>query len=152
MQTTTYNVGLELMHSYIFYLIFQLAEQTFKEALGEGIWLSVLDGRIGSSKVDCSAYCVQYRDFSLFQQLEVEGTSLDLPWDNITTLFNLARLLEQLQETGKASILYHLILFKVSSCVCVWAHTCPHVPISCLFAYNYVYICMHLRLHASNYA
>ncbi|XP_008776475.1 protein CTR9 homolog [Phoenix dactylifera] len=91
---------------------FQLAEQTFKEALGEGIWISVLDGRIGSSKVDCSAYSVQYRDFSLFQQLEAEGTSLDLPWDNVTTLFNLARLLEQLQETGKASILYHLILFK----------------------------------------
>ncbi|EHA8587170.1 putative protein CTR9 [Cocos nucifera] len=91
---------------------FQLAEQTFKEALGEGIWLSVLDGRIGSSKVDCCAYSVQYSDFSLFQQLEAEGISLDLPWDNVTTLFNLARLLEQLQETGKASILYHLILFK----------------------------------------
>ncbi|KAJ0970982.1 hypothetical protein J5N97_018941 [Dioscorea zingiberensis] len=89
---------------------FEFAEQTFKEALGEGIWFSLLDGQ--SSIVDSSAYSVQYKDFTLFHQLEEKGTSLDLPWDKVTTMFNYARLFEQLHDSEKASILYRLILFK----------------------------------------
>ncbi|XP_020247872.1 protein CTR9 homolog, partial [Asparagus officinalis] len=91
---------------------FELAEQTFKDALGEGIWVSFLNGEINISTIDCSTFSMQYRDMSLFHQLEEGGTSLKLPWDKVTTLFNYARLLEQLYNTEKASILYRFILFK----------------------------------------
>ncbi|KAJ6792120.1 protein CTR9-like protein [Iris pallida] len=91
---------------------FELAEQTFKEALGEGIWDSFLSGKIDNSNTDCTSYCVQYRDMTLFHHLEEVGTSVELPWDKVTTLFNYARLLEQLYDTEKASIFYRLILFK----------------------------------------
>lgn len=94
-------------------LLFQVAEQTFKEALGEGIWLSILNGKIDTSKVDSTLYSVQYRDLSLFQQLEEDGITLELPWDKVTSLFNYARLLEQLHDSEKASLFYRLILFKV---------------------------------------
>ncbi|KAG6539208.1 protein CTR9 homolog isoform X2 [Zingiber officinale] len=86
---------------------FELAEQTFKEALGDGIWLSLLSGSIVSS-----AQSLNYRDFSLFQQLEEDGLSFELPWDKVSTLFNYARLLEQVNGTEKASNFYRLILFK----------------------------------------
>ncbi|WOK96671.1 hypothetical protein Cni_G05378 [Canna indica] len=86
---------------------FELAEQTFKEALGDGIWLSLLTGSIESR-----VHSLQYRDFSLFHQLEEDSSCIVLPWDKVTTLFNYARLLEQLNDTGKASNLYRLILFK----------------------------------------
>ncbi|XP_020084440.1 protein CTR9 homolog isoform X2 [Ananas comosus] len=91
---------------------FEVAEQTFKEALGEGIWLSILNGKIDTSKVDSTLYSVQYRDLSLFQQLEEDGITLELPWDKVTSLFNYARLLEQLHDSEKASLFYRLILFK----------------------------------------
>lgn len=91
---------------------FELAEQIFKEALGEGIWISVLDGGIGSSTVDCKAYSEQYRDFSLFNRLEEDGITLELPWDKVTVLFNHARLLEQQHQVDKACLFYRLILFK----------------------------------------
>lgn len=107
----------------LFCMLCQFAEQTFKEALGEGIWLSLLDGQ--NSVVDPSAYSVQYKDFTLFHQLEENGTALDLPWDKVTTMFNYARLFEQLHDTEKASILYRLILFKVSSSLCpLYLHIC----------------------------
>lgn len=91
---------------------FELAEQTFKEALGDGLWLYIMDGRIRNSRMDSAASTIQYRDMQLFHQLEEEGFSMELPWDKVTTLFNHARLLEQLHDTEKASILYQLILFK----------------------------------------
>lgn len=49
----------------------------------------------------------------LFHDLESNGHHVEVPWDKVTVLFNLARLLEQLNESGTASILYRLILFKV---------------------------------------
>jgi RNA polymerase-associated protein CTR9 len=49
----------------------------------------------------------------LFHDLESNGQLVEVPWDKVTVLFNLARLLEQLNESGTASILYRLILFKV---------------------------------------
>ncbi|KAL0904760.1 hypothetical protein M5K25_026909 [Dendrobium thyrsiflorum] len=91
---------------------FELAEQTFKEALGEGAFLSFLFERTKCSIVDCGAYNGQYWDMAIFHQLEEEGISLDFPWDKITTLFNYARLLEQIRNSERASILYRLILFK----------------------------------------
>ncbi|URE20731.1 RNA polymerase-associated protein CTR9 [Musa troglodytarum] len=87
---------------------FELAEQTFKEALGDGIWLSFLTGSIDRS----AYYSFQYKDFSLFHQLEEDGSCIELPWNKVTTLFNYARLLEQVNDTGKASNMYRLILFK----------------------------------------
>ncbi|XP_077240968.1 binding protein [Tasmannia lanceolata] len=91
---------------------FELAEKTFKEALGDGIWHYFMNGKIGNSNVDSGASTVQYKDMKLFHQLEEDGVSLELPWDKVTTLFNHARLLEQLHDAEKASILYRLILFK----------------------------------------
>lgn len=93
---------------------YQLAEQIFKEALGAGVWLYIMDGRIPNSSMYSSASTDQYKDMKLFHQLEEDGVSLELPWDKVTTLFNHARLLEQLHNTEKASILYQLILFKAS--------------------------------------
>lgn len=91
---------------------FELAEQTFEEALGEGIWSSFLIGKSNGSAIDCSAFSLQYKDCSLLVQLEEGGTSLSLPEDKVTVLFNYARLLEQRHETEKASIMYKFILFK----------------------------------------
>ncbi|CAL9062608.1 unnamed protein product [Musa banksii] len=87
---------------------FELAEQTFKEALSDAIWLSFL-----TRSIDRSAYySFQYKDFSLFHQLEEDGSCIELPWNKVTTLFNYARLLEQVNDTEKASNMYRLILFK----------------------------------------
>lgn len=94
--------------SNVFLHFSQLAEQTFKEALGDGIWLSLL-----SSTIVSSAQSLNYRDLSLFQQLEEDGLSIELPWDKVSTLFNYARLLEQVNGTEKACNFYRLILFKV---------------------------------------
>uniref|UniRef100_A0A0D9VFN0 Uncharacterized protein n=1 Tax=Leersia perrieri TaxID=77586 RepID=A0A0D9VFN0_9ORYZ len=87
----------------------EMAEQSFKEALGDGFWVSIIDGNVGSSVVNWS---VQYRDQSFFNRLEEEGAPLELPWDKVTTLFNYARLFEELHDTVKASLFYRLIIFK----------------------------------------
>lgn len=110
-----------------------MAAQTFKEALGEGIWVSFLNG-----SVDCSTFSMQYRDLSPFHQLEEDGASLNLPWDKVTILFNYATLLEQLRDTEKASILYQFILFKVlppSQPLCICARACV---LSVTFFFNLI--------------
>ncbi|XP_057971236.1 protein CTR9 homolog isoform X2 [Malania oleifera] len=91
---------------------FELAEQTFKEALGDGIWHMWLDGKAHSHAIDASASIHQYKNMQIFHQLEEDGVFVELRWNKITAIFNLARLLEQLHNTGTASILYQLILFK----------------------------------------
>lgn len=72
-----------------------------------------MDGKIPSADMDSAACAVKYKDIKLFQQLEADGYSLELPWYKVSALFNFARLLEQLHNTEKASILYRLIIFKV---------------------------------------
>lgn len=91
---------------------FELAEQTFKEALGDGVWLSFIEGRENFQEIDASESIIQYKDMQLFQRLEDSGRLVELPWNKVTTLFNLARLQEQLHYPETASILYRLILFK----------------------------------------
>lgn len=107
----------------------QLALQTFKEALGDGIWLKLIDTEpqsdsIGGSlsdpirnalyqPIDSSLAARKHKDTQLFHNLEKNGISVDIPWDKVTTLSNLARLFEQLHKTETASLLYRLILFKV---------------------------------------
>ncbi|KAL5572369.1 hypothetical protein UlMin_021966 [Ulmus minor] len=91
---------------------FELAQQIFREALGAGIWFEFIDGKIKSSPVEASASVLEYKDIQLFQQLEKEGHVVKLPWNKVTALFNMARLLEQLHNSETASILYRLILFK----------------------------------------
>ncbi|KAL6585721.1 Protein CTR9 [Orobanche minor] len=99
---------------------FELAGEAFKEALGEGIWchFSDADGDranlIDSSRypVDASLSIRQYKDYQVFNRLEEQSLSLELPWIKVTSLFNLARVLEQLHNTEAASILYCFILFK----------------------------------------
>ncbi|GJX57271.1 protein CTR9 [Tanacetum coccineum] len=106
---------------------FELAEQTFKEALGDGIWVKLINSEpqsdsIGASDdpiqkalnqpMDASVAARMYKDMQLFQDIEKAGVAVELPWDKITTLSNLARLFEQLHKTETASLLYRLILFK----------------------------------------
>ncbi|KAH6806874.1 binding protein [Perilla frutescens var. frutescens] len=62
--------------------------------------------------VDASSVTRQYKDLQLFQRLEEQGLSVELPWDKVSALFNLARVLEQLHNTESASILYRLIMYK----------------------------------------
>ncbi|KAK4479038.1 hypothetical protein RD792_014549 [Penstemon davidsonii] len=118
---------------------FELADETFKEALGDGIWCNVLDaeeeskssmapsdsyGEAPNSRkrsnlinseqypIDASTTTHQYKDLKLFHRLEEQGISIEVPWDKVSTLFNLARVLEQRHNSESASILYRLILFK----------------------------------------
>lgn len=91
-------------------LYFQMAEQSFKEALGDGLWVSIMDGKAGSSMVNWS---VQYKDQSFFHQLEEEGVPLELHSNKVTTLFNYARLLEERHDSVRASLFYHFLIFKV---------------------------------------
>nr|KYP34397.1 RNA polymerase-associated protein CTR9 isogeny [Cajanus cajan] len=90
---------------------FELAQQTFKEALGDGIWLSFINVE-NKSSIDAATSTLQFKDMQLFHDLESNSHHVEVPWDKVTVLFNLARLLEQLNESGTASILYRLILFK----------------------------------------
>jgi len=92
--------------------ILQLAKQTFKEALGDGIWLSFFS-EANKTSIDAATSTLQFKDMQLFHNLESNGHHVEVPWDKVTVLFNLARLLEQLNESGTASVLYRLILFKV---------------------------------------
>ncbi|KAG4990743.1 hypothetical protein JHK87_024200 [Glycine soja] len=90
---------------------FELAQQTFKEALGDGVWLSFINEEKKSS-IDAATSTLQFKDMKLFHDLESNGHHVEVPWDKVTVLFNLARLLEQLNDSGTASILYRLVLFK----------------------------------------
>lgn len=87
-----------------------MAEKSFKEALGDGLWVSVMDGKVNSSTINWS---VQYKDQSFFHQLEGKGVPLELHSNKVTPLFNYARLLEELHDTVRASLFYRFIIFKV---------------------------------------
>ncbi|KAL2529956.1 Protein CTR9-like protein [Forsythia ovata] len=123
---------------------FEFAGEAFMEALGDGIWRNFVDAKAQSSfknveqsdvseerlspsrkvqssliysalyPIDASSSLHQHRDFQLFHRLEEQGTSVELPWNKVSTLFNLARVLEQMHDTDTASIFYRLILFKYS--------------------------------------
>jgi len=64
--------------------------------------------------VDAVSTLLQYNDVRIFHRLEEEGNSVELPWNKVSTVFNLARLLEESRKTLGAILLYRLILFKVS--------------------------------------
>ncbi|XP_030957737.1 protein CTR9 homolog [Quercus lobata] len=91
---------------------FELAEQSFKEALGDGVWLPFIEGSEKFQEIDATASVLQYKDRQLFHRLEDSGRHVELPWNKVTPLFNLARLQEQLHNAETASILYRLILYK----------------------------------------
>ncbi|KAG0580584.1 hypothetical protein KC19_4G184500 [Ceratodon purpureus] len=84
----------------------EAARKAYKQALGDGIWMEYSGGHRSVDVVSA------IEDDELFRRLEEEGVSLDVPAEKVTVLFNLARLHEQLHETGKASVLYRLILYK----------------------------------------
>ncbi|KDP33904.1 hypothetical protein JCGZ_07475 [Jatropha curcas] len=88
------------------------ALDAFKDALGDGIWRAFLDGKAKTYKIDAAASVLQYKDMQLFHRLEEDGFDVELPWDKVTALFNLARLLEQMHNIETASVLYRLIVFK----------------------------------------
>ncbi|WOH08975.1 hypothetical protein DCAR_0728426 [Daucus carota subsp. sativus] len=104
---------------------YELAEEAFKEALGDGVWRKLIDTDTKGNRqqpdpikealykpLDASASVEKYRDTQLFSQIEEAGVSVELPWIKIPPLFNLGTLLEHLHRTEMASILYRLILFK----------------------------------------
>ncbi|KAH9801930.1 protein CTR9-like [Citrus sinensis] len=93
---------------------FESAHQSFKDALGDGIWLTLLDSKTKTYVIDASASMLQFKDMQLFHRFENDGNHVELPWNKVTVLFNLARLLEQIHDTVAASVLYRLILFKVN--------------------------------------
>ncbi|CAI0387866.1 unnamed protein product [Linum tenue] len=90
----------------------EVALEAFKEALGNGVWLRFLDVKSKTTAADAGASILQYKVVQLFNRLEADGVEVELPWNKVTPLFNLARLLEQLHNTGTAGIFYRLILFK----------------------------------------
>eukprot|EP00257_Ricinus_communis_P015120 XP_015572970.1 protein CTR9 homolog [Ricinus communis] len=90
----------------------ELALETFKEAVGDGIWLAFLDGKAKTYTIDAAASILHYKDMQFFHQLEQDGHRVELTWDKVTALFNLARLLEQMHNIETANVLYVLILFK----------------------------------------
>lgn len=104
----------------------------FMEALGDGMWSNFVDVKTQSSfKIEVqsnlfnraqyptgvSSSLRQHMELRLFHRLEEQGTSVELPWDKVSSLFNLARVLEKMHDSEAASILYHLILFKVCAVV-----------------------------------
>ncbi|GLT74284.1 hypothetical protein SLA2020_460900 [Shorea laevis] len=92
---------------------FELALQSFKKAVGDGIWLTFLgDDKLNPYVIGVGASILDYKDMQLFHRLEEEDHSVELPWSKVTALFNLARLQEQLQNTDAACLFYRLILFK----------------------------------------
>ncbi|PKI73713.1 hypothetical protein CRG98_005954 [Punica granatum] len=48
----------------------------------------------------------------IFTELEEDDGPVELPWNKVTALFNLARLLEEIHKTEPASLLYRLIVYK----------------------------------------
>lgn len=116
-------------------VLLQLAQQTFEEALGDGIWLSfIIDEKKSFS--DAAASILQFKDMQLFHDLECNGHQVEIPWDKVTVLFNLARLLEQLNKSGTASVLYRLILFKVYVYSLEQQFVCQYAYISIWFIKN----------------
>ncbi|EOY30289.1 Binding isoform 1 [Theobroma cacao] len=91
---------------------FELALESLNKALGDGIWLILTGNKPKSYVIEASASILDYKDMQLFHRLEEDGLPVELPWNKVTVVFNLARLHEQLHNTGTANILYHLILFK----------------------------------------
>lgn len=63
--------------------------------------------------IDSSATLRIYKDLKLFHRLGEQGITTELPYNKVSTLFNLARLLEQLHDIETASCFYRLILYKV---------------------------------------
>lgn len=90
---------------------FELAEQTFKDALGNGVWHSLINGKENTYAVDAVTALLQYKDVNIFFRLE-EVSSVELPWNKVSTIFNLARLFEESHKTLSAILLYRLILYK----------------------------------------
>ncbi|KAL2483196.1 Protein CTR9-like protein [Forsythia ovata] len=106
---------------------FELAREMFMEALGDGMWSKFIDSKAQSSlkivvqsnlinsaqyPTDASSFLRHHTDLQLFHQFEERGTSVELTWNKVSSLFNLARVLEQMHDSEAASILYRLILFK----------------------------------------
>ncbi|XP_073043941.1 protein CTR9 homolog [Primulina eburnea] len=153
---------------------FELADETFNEALGDGVWCSFFDAggepilnltqsdangdaphhedwprpsrRRQSSlinnmqyPVDASSTIHHYKDLKLFHRLEEHSISVNLPWNKVTTLFNFARVLEQMHDTELANILYRLILFKYPD------YTDAHLRLAAIAkARNNVQLCLEL--------
>lgn len=93
----------------------ELALESFNKALGDGVWLALTGNNPKSYDIEASASILNYKDMRLFHHLEEDGLSVELPWNKVTVVFNLARLHEQLHNTGTANLLYRLILFKYPS-------------------------------------
>ncbi|XP_022754797.1 protein CTR9 homolog isoform X1 [Durio zibethinus] len=90
----------------------ELALESFNKAVGDGVWHALTGNKPKSYIIEAMASILDYKDMQLFHRLEEDGLSVELPWNKVTVVFNLARLHEQLHNTGTANLLYRLILFK----------------------------------------
>lgn len=92
---------------------YELAQQAFKEALGEGVWADLTTGLLkGLDKDGSFGFSHDMTNSDFLYRLEDEGVCLDVPVGKVTVLFNQARLYEQTHDLEKATFLYRLILFK----------------------------------------
>ncbi|KAL8159069.1 hypothetical protein V2J09_000606 [Rumex salicifolius] len=91
---------------------FQLAEQAYRDALGDGAWLLFIDEKEKKYAVDACAALNQYKDVQIFHRLEEDGISMELPSNKVSIVFNLGRLLEEMHKSQSAIMLYRLVLFK----------------------------------------
>ncbi|KAL9264331.1 CTR9-like protein [Drosera capensis] len=67
---------------------FELAEQTFKEALGTDVWVALMDNQ---KYIDACADMRHIKDVQIFDHLEEEGLPVDIVWSKVSILFNLGR-------------------------------------------------------------
>lgn len=72
--------------------------------------------------MDAVSALLQYKEVQIFRRLEEEGNNMELPWNKVSTIFNLARLFEESHQTLSSILLYRLILYKVCG-IMVLHHT-----------------------------
>lgn len=94
------------------YICGQAALQSFREALDEGIWQEISNSNLTSGRGD-NSFMEGGNNVEFFASFDKED-NLELPSEKVTVLFNLARVHELLNESGKAAVLYELIAYKVS--------------------------------------
>lgn len=87
---------------------YEKAKETLLEALGtSGIWTDIVNG---SFSVDYKV--LRHGGEEIFNALEHQCQNMDMGYDKVTLLFNLARSCEQSHESIKAMTLYWLIVYK----------------------------------------
>ena len=67
-----------MLKSFLCFPKFQLAEQTFVEALGDGIWRTLIVGNAQPYAIDASLSIHWYKDMQVFHPLEEDGFTVEV--------------------------------------------------------------------------